>query len=243
MGLWFIGQPDTALDMSLAGIRLAENLGHRVSLAHAFEFGGMLRVLRREIDILEEYANTVVAVGEELDEDRYQATGSLLAAWALSQRDRVVETHARIELGLNFLRTTGFIMPAPFYLGIAAEAYGHSGAPADGLRLIEEALSAVESSGVRFWEPELYRLKGELSLQLSNDNGENAEACFRQALAIAQTQHAMSLELRAAISLARLRKRQGRRDDTRELIGSVLGTFSEGFDTHDLRQARALLEA
>ena len=91
MGLWFIGQPDTALDMSLAGIRLAENLGHRVSLAHALEFGGMLRGLRREIDILKEYANTVVALGEELEEDRYQATGSLLAAWALSQRDRVVE--------------------------------------------------------------------------------------------------------------------------------------------------------
>ena len=133
-------------------------------------------------------------------------------------------------------------MPAPFYLGIAAEAYGHSGAPADGLRFIEEALSAVESSGVRLSEFEVHRLKGELSLQLSNDNGENAEACFRQALAIAQTQQALSLELRAAISLARLRKPQGRRDDTRKLIGSALGTFS-GFDTHDLRQARALLEA
>jgi predicted ATPase len=118
---------------------------------------------------------------------------------------------------------------------------GAWGQPAEGLPLLEEALVAVHSTGERFYEAELHRLKGELLL-LATDKEAEAEACFQQALAIARHQQAKSWELRAAMSLSRLWQQQGKRTAARELLAPVYGWFTEGFDTADLHEAKALLE-
>ncbi|HSX83166.1 MAG TPA: hypothetical protein VLQ80_31985, partial [Candidatus Saccharimonadia bacterium] len=111
-----------------------------------------------------------------------------------------------------------------------------------GLMVLAEALMVVDTTGARLYEPELYRLKGELLLQQQADNQAEAEICFHQAMAIAQSQQAKSLELRAASSLARLWQRQGKRAEAHALLAPVYGWFTEGFGTADLREAKALLE-
>ena len=117
------------------------------------------------------------------------------------------------------------------------------GQASEGLGLLAEALMAVSHCGERFWEAELYRLKGELLLQQTTESGEEAETCFRQALDIALHQQAKALELRAAMSLSRLWQRQGKRTEARALLAPVYGWFTEGFDTADLQETKALLEA
>jgi len=141
------------------------------------------------------------------------------------------------------LRATGAELLRPYWLALLAEAHGTMGQPAAGLTVLAEALTLVDTTGQRWYEAELYRLKGELLLQRSSDNQAEAETCFHQALAIAQNQQAKSLELRAATSLARLWQQQGKREEARQVLGDVYGWFTEGFDTADLKDAKALLDA
>jgi predicted ATPase len=131
-------------------------------------------------------------------------------------------------------------MHRPHVLALLAEAYGDGEQAEEGLTALDEALTVVESTGERYWEVELHRLKGTLLLTRSAEP--QAEACFRQALDVARRQHAKSLELRAAMSLARLWQRQGKCAEAHELLAPVYGWFTEGFDTPDLQEARALLE-
>jgi predicted ATPase len=116
------------------------------------------------------------------------------------------------------------------------------GQPEAGLTILTEALTLVYKTGERWYEPELYRLKGDLLLQQSPDNADEAESCFQQAITIAQNQSAKSWELRAATSLARLWQSQGKRKEAYNLLSPVYGWFTEGFDTADLIDARALLD-
>jgi len=129
------------------------------------------------------------------------------------------------------------------YLAVLAEGYGRRGQPEVGLTVLSEALAAVDQSGVRFYEAELYRLKGEFLLVQAGTEHEvqEAEACFQQALAVARRQQAKWLELRAATSLSRLWQHQGKRDAARHLLAEIYGWFTEGFETPDLREAKALL--
>jgi predicted ATPase len=122
-----------------------------------------------------------------------------------------------------------------------AEGYVKVGATDEGLQALAEALTVVQDTGERVWEAELHRLKGELLAQSKEDHAA-AHACFQQALMIARRQQAKSLELRAATSLSRLWQRQGQETDARELLAPVYGWFTEGFDTADLQEAKALLD-
>jgi len=125
-----------------------------------------------------------------------------------------------------------------YFLALLAEVYAKAGDSAQGLALLDEALAAVDKNGGRWCEAELHRIWGELLVV----RGEDAEAAFNRALAVARSQEAKSLELRAATSLARLWQRQARHAEARQMLAEIYGWFSEGFDTPDLRDARALLE-
>ena len=127
------------------------------------------------------------------------------------------------------------------WLALLAEAYGYAGQTHEGLNVLTEALAAVHNHAGRWWEPELYRLRGALLLHVAAPQ-EEAEACLQQALAVARRQQAKSLELRAALSLSRLWQQQGKRAEAHELLTEVYGWFTEGFDTPDLQEAKALLE-
>ena len=131
------------------------------------------------------------------------------------------------------------------YLAVLAEGYGRRGQPEVGLTVLSEALAAVDQSGVRFYEAELYRLKGEFLLVQAGTEHEvqEAEACFQQALDIARQQRATSLQLRAMLSLSRSWQQQGQQAAARRMLAEIYGWFTEGFDTRDLQEAKALLEA
>jgi predicted ATPase len=150
---------------------------------------------------------------------------------------------AEIRQGLAATLAIGSKVAQPYFLGLLAEAYGEGGQPDEGLPLLAEALAVIDITEARFYEAELQRLKGQLILQQSPDNTPKAESCFQQAISIAQNQSAKSWELRAATSLARLWQQHGKRQEATDLLAPVYGWFTEGFDTADLKEAKALLDA
>jgi predicted ATPase len=149
----------------------------------------------------------------------------------------------QIQQGLTAYYATGAELARRYSLALLAEAYGLMGQPEAGLTVLTDALTLAETTGERWYEPELYRLKGALLLQQSVDNQVEAEAYFHKALDIARSQQAKSLELRATTSLARLWQQQGKRQKAHDLLAPIYGWFTEGFDTADLQEAKALLDA
>jgi predicted ATPase len=137
---------------------------------------------------------------------------------------------------------TGSELFSSYFLALLADAHGRAGQAATGLRLAADALDRVGRTGVRWIEAELHRLRGDLLLVLLGADQPEAEACFRRALAVAREQDAKMWELRAAISLARLWRDQGKRAMAHDLLAPIYGWFTEGFETADLRDAKALLD-
>ena len=129
------------------------------------------------------------------------------------------------------------------FLLLLADAYGRGGKADEGLAILAEALGGVEKTGICFYEPEMHRLKGELLLARAPEHPTDAEACFRQAIALARRQGANSWELRAVLSLSRLYHQQGKKEEARPMLAEIYGWFTEGFDTADLQEAKALLQA
>jgi predicted ATPase len=150
---------------------------------------------------------------------------------------------AQMQQGLAAWRATGAAVFQPYGLALLAAASGQMRQVEEGLTLLAEALAVINEKGERRWEAELYRLQGELLLARATGQDTEAETCFRQALDIARRQQAKSWELRAAMSLAQLWQRQGKRDAARQVLAEVYGWFTEGFETADLQEAKALLEA
>ena len=163
--------------------------------------------------------------------------------WALAQQGEAKEGIEQLQQGLMVRRATGAVLARPYFLSLLVEAHGATGQPEAGLTALTEAFTLIETSGEGWYVPELYRLKGTLLLQQSPDHHVEAEVCFHQAISIAQSQHAKSLELRAATSLTCLWQQQGKRTEAYELLAPVYGWFTEGFDTPDLQEAKTLLEA
>jgi predicted ATPase len=169
------------------------------------------------------------------------APGTIVRGWALAQQGQGEEGIAQMRQGLAAYLATGAKLGRPRQLAMLAEAYGRVGQTAEGLAILAEALTAVHKTGERSYEAELYRLKGELLLQQPAGSGDEAETCFQLAIDVAHLQQAKSWELRAAMSLSRLWQQQGKRDEARELLAPIHGWFSEGVDTADLQEAKALL--
>ncbi len=171
----------------------------------------------------------------------------------LAEQGQVQEGIAQIRQGLSTPQIARAGLDRPYNLALLAEAYGKVRQAKEGLTVLAEALAAVNNNGERLWEAELYRLKGELSLKsqqvkTSQDKSEvrslesEAEECFLKAIAIARQQQAKSLELRAVMSLSRLWQSHEKRDEARQILAEIYGWFTEGFDTVDLKDAKALLD-
>jgi len=160
----------------------------------------------------------------------------------LAYHGQGVEGIEEIRQGLAAYQATGAELGRPWFLALLAEACGKAGQAEEGLHVVAEALAAAANIGEGFFEAERYRLKGELLLARSVENQSVAESCFHQALDSARRQQAKWLELRTAVSLSRLWQQQGKRVEARALLAPINGWFTEGFDTTDLREARALLE-
>jgi predicted ATPase len=162
--------------------------------------------------------------------------------WALAAQGQREEGITQMQQGLATTRAMGTILGETWSLVPLAEPYGVGGQTAEGLRLVAEALAHVDRTGERFYEAEVYRLKGDLVLRQAVPDAPQADACFQQALDVARLQEAKSLELRAAMSLGRLWQQQGKRTETYELLAPVYDWCTEGFDPADLQEAKTLLE-
>jgi predicted ATPase len=166
----------------------------------------------------------------------------MLRGWAIVEEGQGEEGIAQLREGYAAYCATGAQIECSHWLALLAEAYRDTGRPAEGLRPIAEALDHVAETNIVYYEPELHRLEAELRLRLDTPDELRAEASLRRALETARLQQAKSWELRAATSLARLWGEQGRRAKARDLIAPVYGWFTEGFDTADLKDAKALLD-
>jgi class 3 adenylate cyclase/predicted ATPase len=241
--LWYLGFPDQARLQSHQGLTLAHHVAHPFSLLFALCFAALVHQLRHEEQAVQAQAEAAITLSCERDFALYVAFGTILRGWALAHQGQAQDGIAQLHQGLTAYRATGTEIGRPYYLALLAEAHGIMGQPAAGLTALTEALTLVDSSGERFYEPELHRLKGALLLQSPSDNATEAESCFQHAVSIAQSQQAKSWELRAATSLSRLWQQQGKRQEAHDLLAPVYGWFTEGFDTADLQEAKALLEA
>jgi len=207
-----------------------------------------VRQFRGEAQAACEWVETNIALSTEhgfciLDD----VGGSILRGWTLVEQGQGDEGIKQMRQSLAAYRATGAEIIRPYNLALLVEGYRKVGRVEEGLTLLNEALIAVDTTGERMWEAELYRLKGELTLQakaqsLRSQVEEEAEACFLKAIKIARQQQAKSLELRATMSLARLWRQQGKKDEAQQLVAEIYGWFTEGFDTKDLQEAKALLE-
>jgi predicted ATPase len=165
-----------------------------------------------------------------------------LQGWALAVQGQGEEGLAQICQGIATARSTGAVVAVPYLCTVLADVCDHLGHPDDGLQALAEAHTLVEQHEERWWEAEVYRLRGVVLLGQPGTPQAEAEACFQRALDVARRQEAKALELRAAMSLARLWQQQGQPAEAYELLASIYGWFTEGFDTADLQDAKALLE-
>jgi predicted ATPase len=195
--------------------------------------------LRREADQTREVAEADLALSTEQPIPFYAAHAIVLQGWALVEQGQCEEGIVRLREGIDAYRATGSEIESSQWLALLAEACGKAGRIAEALEIIREALADVERTGIRYREAELNRLEGEL--RLGRDE-ERSEVCFQRAIVIASAQQAKSFELRAAFSLARLWQRRGQRTKARDLLAPVCDWFTEGFDTADLKEAKALLD-
>jgi predicted ATPase len=237
--LWLLGYPDQARRRSQKTLALAQALAHPHSLATALSFAAMFHQFRREVSAAEELAAATVTLATEQGMAQRLARGTFLQGWALTAQGRGEDCLAQMRQGLAHYRATGTMLDLPWCLGVLAEACGSTDRVEEGLATIAEALAVADNTG--YYEAERYRLQGELLRQHAVSDVSQAEACFQQALTVARRQQAKSLELRAAMSLARLRLQQGKRVEARELVAPIYGWFTEGFETADLQEAKALL--
>ena len=245
LSLWILGYPDQALQSLREALTLAQALAHPPSLAPPLDFATMLHQFRREQQATYEWAEALMALATEQGFAEHLAKATILRGWALAAQGQGAEGTAQVRQGLAAHQATGSEQHRPYYLALLAEAYGSIGQTAEGLSLLAEALATVDRTGGRWWEAELHRLQGELLLAQAGESQQvsEAEACFHQALTLARRQQAKSWELRAAMSLSRLWQQQGKRAEAHALLAPIYGWFTEGFDTADLQEAKALLEA
>jgi predicted ATPase len=241
MSLWVLGYPDQALQRSEEALEWAQELAHPFSLAFALNYVAYVHQFRREGALTQTRAEATITLATEKGFPHWMAGGAMRYGWALAHQGRAQAGIEQMTQGLMTYRASGTALAQSYWLALLAEAYSAGGQAEAGLTVLAEALTHADNTGECFYEAELHRLKGELRLQQSSDNHPEAESCFHHALDIARTQQAKSLELRAATSLARLWQQQGKRAEAQALLAPIYGWFTEGFDTADLQEAKALL--
>jgi predicted ATPase len=244
VALWLLGYPDQAVERSRAAVALGEELRQPNTLGLALYFAAILRQYRREVPEVRGTAEATTAVATEHGLSLWLATGLVMRGWALAEQGAGASGIAQLRQGLTAWLATGSEAHHSYSLALLAEALGRDGQIEEGLGVLADALALMHRTGEAFHGAELHRLRGEFLLwQGATEVAcREAEACFRRALTLARRQQAKSLELRAAMSLSRLYRRQGRLAEVRPLLAETYGWFTEGFDTLDLQEAKGLLE-
>ena len=265
------GWLDQAWSRAERGLRRGEGAPHSLSHSLVLLPVAHIRQFRGELDAAQDLAQKLISLGQEQRFVFYEMSGSLTHGCILIQQRKPEEGIALITAGLAAYRATHSGIYLPYFLSFLAGGYLQLGKTAEGMKAVQEALHLTEVNLDRFWEAEVYRIKGELVLQsgvrgsesqkesqkskvkgqkskvtnsrpLTPDPQGEAEACFHKAIEIARQQGAKSLELRTVMSLSRLWQQQGKQHEAHELLSEIYGWFTEGFNTKDLQEAKTLLE-
>lgn len=263
LALWYLGYPDQALDKIYQALRIAQELAHPFGLAFALFWTAFLHQARGEVQKTQEQTDALMALTQEHEIPQFAAMGVIVRGWALTKLGDVEDGVAQLQGGLAALRATRQELGRPYFLALLAEAYRQRGQIEEGLTAVAEALEITSKTGECMHQAELWRLKGQLTLeardwrletsssspqapslkpQVSRGVEQEAEGYFLKAVEIARRQQAKSLELRATTSLARLWRQQGKHHAAHNTLSEIYGWFTEGFDTADLREANALLK-
>jgi predicted ATPase/DNA-binding winged helix-turn-helix (wHTH) protein len=237
------GFADQALLRGQEALLRAQQVGHSPSLIWAQLLAAIRSQHRRDVAATQTYAEALVALAATQGFERYVEHGRILQGWALAMQGDAAKGVAYIQQGLVVVQRTGLKLYRPYYLTLLAEAYGQAKQPEAGLSVLDEALTLIEATEERWWEAELYRLKGALLLYLPRPDITQVTSCFHQAIEVARRQQAKALELRATLSLSQLWQQHGQQDQARQLLTEVYSWFTEGFETPDLQEARRRLEA
>jgi predicted ATPase len=260
MNLWYLGYPDQSLSRVQAALSMVQESAH--SFTRAIVNGGVAQMheMRREAGATQEWAEATITLCAEKELPFFLAGAMIWRGWARAIQGHVEEGIAQICRGLENYRNAGVGWGRSYFLGLLGEAYCHGRLWEKGLNAVAEGLRLAVETGERWFEAELYRLKGELTLQwlqaadsksrvpsdfhspTASNSQVEAQACFHRAIEIARQQEAKSLELRAVTSLARLWQQQGKKEKARIMLADIHNWFTEGFDTADLKEAKALLD-
>jgi predicted ATPase len=243
VALWALGYPDLAKERSRQAIALAEELGHPTSRALALYFGAMLHHYCREAPAVEEHTEATTAIAKEHRLSLWLANGLVMGGWAQAERGDFADGIPMLRRGLTDWAATGARTHQTYFLGLLAEALCRAGQIEEAQAVLADALSLTVQRGTVFHWAELHRLRGELlQVHMGNENwAQDAESCFRQAISVARRQQARSFELRATNSLARLYQKLNRRAEARPILLDCYNGFTQGFESRDLREAKALL--
>ena len=237
---WFLGFPDRALKANEETIRFARSLSHASSLCHALSMGaGTLHTFNRQFASAQAIGEELMRVAGEHEMPQWSLFGRMFVSFGLLEAEQEEGT-STLEACLETCRAVPMLATSTLALAELAESQARKGEYENALRSLEEADGIIEAGGERWARSEIVRLKGEISRAQSASA--EAEACFRRAIEVAQRQGAKLLQLRAAASLARLWQSQGKFREARELLAPLYDWFTEGFDTADLKDARALLD-
>jgi predicted ATPase len=240
--LWELGYPERALKNSREALRLGSEVAHPVSLANALAFAGLIYMWCGETQPALGSAEALITLAREKGFSSFLSMGLLFRGWVLTTLGAGKEGIAQLREGIAGWQATGARGNGTGHLAVLLDSYLKAGDTEEAMKVVAEACALIEEIGERNNEARLYQLKGELLRTQSTDSALEAEHSFRTAIRVAQSQRAKSLELRASTSLARLLNEQGRRDEARTVLAEIYDWFTEGFDTADLKDAKALLE-
>jgi len=240
--LWVLGYPSQALARRHDALTLAHALGPPYSLALARCWAAYVSQFCRDVPAVHMQAEAAVALATEKGFPFWGAAGTILRGWALVIQGQGEAGMAEVRQGIAAYRATGAALLVPYYCTLLADVAAHLGHTEDGLQALAEAHTLIEQHEERWWEAEIHRLRGVLLLRQPGTPQGEAEAWLQRALDVARRQEAKSLELRAAMSLARLWHQQGKRQEAYDLLSEVYAWFTEGFDTADLQDAKTLLD-
>jgi predicted ATPase len=264
LGRWILGYPDQARITSNLALSFAKQSPQVISLAVGLCFVGILAQQSREVRAISHFVDQVISLSKERDFPYWWAFGTILRGWGKAQEGQAPEAIDLIRQGLTSYQNTGAESVRPYFLSLLADAYGKAGQADQAHQTLAEGLTLVQRTGESWCEAELHRLKGELTLQKgAGDWGlgtgfptqqvpslkplvpwevaEEVEGYFLKAIDVAQQQQAKSFELRATVSLARLWQQQGKLAEAHHMLSSIYNWFTEGFDTKDAQEAKALL--
>jgi predicted ATPase len=241
MTLLLRGFPDQALDRCRETLALAERESHPLTMALAQWAFSYVHLMRGEPDAGRRWAEREVALSEKYVLPLLLSQGKFQLGWALADQGLLTEGIAAMLKGMVAISATGAEMGMPYFLSILAEAHGRNGQVIEGVALVDRALAVASETGARFQLPELHRARGNLLLRQGPSKASAAEACFTQALQVAREQAVKFPELHAARDLAALWSGQGALQKAHDVLTPVYAWFTEGFDTPDLKEAKALL--